>query len=246
MTRNPMLRIESVTKSFWRGSTEIRTLRGVSLEVSAGEVVAVYGPRSSGKTTLLEIAAGLSAPDAGRVEFFGTDLSRLSRKRLAHLHREEIAWVDPSGPKVRDLPMHVYVALPLYRKLTHLEAGRRAAEALARVGAGEYADRHWREVPDTGRILVALAHALIRRPRLLIVDDPAAGLGMVDRQHVVGLLRASAETDGVGVLMTTPDMPSMLQTHQVRALTRGRIVPPAEPSDGDRTVVPFHPRPRSA
>ncbi|HEX2070728.1 MAG TPA: ATP-binding cassette domain-containing protein [Thermoleophilaceae bacterium] len=241
-----MLRLDAVSKSFWRGSTEITALREVSLEVPAREVVAVYGPRSAGKTTLLEIAAGLSTPDRGKVEFHGTELSSLSRKQLAELHREEIAWVERGGPKIRDLPMHVYVGLPLYRKLTHQEARRRAVAALDQVGASDYADSHWRDLPDTARTLVALAHALVRRPRLLIVDDPAAGLGMIDRQHVVGLLRTLVEADDVGVLMASPDMPSMLHTHQVRALTRGRLLPPAGPQDGDRTVVPFRPSPRSA
>ena len=240
-----LLRLESVSRSFWRGSTEITALRDVSLDVRSGDLVAVYGPRSAGKTTLLEIAAGLDAPDSGSVTFLGSDLSRLSRRALARLHREQIAWVERAGPKLQDLPMHVYVALPLYRALSRHEAQRRASVAMARMDVGEYADRPWHELPDTARILVAMAHALVREPRLLVVDDPTAGLGMIDREQVVGLLRSVAETNDIGILMATPDMPSMLQAHQVRALTRGRLLPPAGAPEDDRTVVPFRSSPRS-
>jgi ABC-type lipoprotein export system ATPase subunit len=242
--RPMLLRLESVSRSFWRGSTEITALRDVSLEVRSGDLVAVYGPRSAGKTALLEIAAGLDTPDSGTVTFLGSDLSRISRRALARLHREEIAWVERAGPKLHDLPMHVYVALPLYRTLSRHEAQRRASAALARMGVSECADRPWRELPDTARILVAMAQALVREPRLLVVDDPTAGLGMVDREQVVGMLRSVAETNDIGILMATPDMPSMLQAHQVRALTRGRLLPPAGASEDDRTVVAFRPSPR--
>ena len=245
--REPMLlRIESVSRSFWRGSSEIRALSDVSLDVQSGDLVAVYGPRSAGKTALLEIAAGLDVPDEGTVTFLGSDLSRGSRRALTRLHREEIAWVERAGPKLHDLPMHVYVALPLYRTLTRYEAQRRVSDAMARMDVSEYADRRWHELPDTARILVAMAHALVREPRLLVVDDPTAGLGMIDREQVVGLLRSVAEVDDIGVLMATPDMPSMLQAHQVRALTRGRLLPPASAPEDDRTVVPFRPIPRSS
>jgi putative ABC transport system ATP-binding protein len=240
-----LLRLDSVSRSFWRGSTEIRALRDVTLDVRAGDLVAIYGPRSAGKTALLEIAAGLDAPDAGTVSFLGSDLSRIPRRRLARLHREEIAWVERAGPKLQDLPMHVYVALPLYRTLTRQEAQRRASAAMARMEISEYADRRWHELPDTARILVAMAHALVREPRLLVVDDPTSGLGMIDREQVVGLLRSVAEANDIGVLMATPDMPSMLQAHQVRALTRGKLLPPAGTPEDDRKVVPFRPSPRS-
>ena len=240
-----LLRLDSVSRSFWRGSTEIRALRDVTLDVRAGDLVAIYGPRSAGKTALLEIAAGLDAPDAGTVSFLGSDLSRIPRRRLARLHREEIAWVERAGPKLQDLPMHVYVALPLYRTLTRQEAQRRACAAMARMEISEYADRRWHELPDTARILVAMAHALVREPRLLVVDDPTSGLGMIDREQVVGLLRSVAEANDIGVLMATPDMPSMLQAHQVRALTRGKLLPPAGTPEDDRKVVPFRPSPRS-
>jgi ABC-type multidrug transport system ATPase subunit len=81
-------------------------------------------------------------------------------------------------------------------------------------------------------MLVAIAEALVREPRVLIVDDPTAGLGIVDRERVVGLLRNAAEAGGLGVLMAVPDMPAMLHAHQLRSLSRGRLLAPSEPAQG--------------
>jgi ABC-type branched-subunit amino acid transport system ATPase component len=96
-------------------------------------------------------------------------------------------------------------------------------------------------------MLVAIAHALVRRPKLLLVDDPTAGLSILDRERIVGLLRAAAEDDGLGVLMVVPDMPAMLHAHEVRSLSRGRLLEPADPPpDGRGTVVEFPGSERSA
>lgn len=235
-----LLRLESVTRSHWRGLTEIGVLKDVSLSVEAGDLVAVYGQRNAGKTTLLKIAAGFERPDDGQVLFEGDRLSSLSRKELARLHRERIGWVERAGPHSAELPMRVYVALSLYRALGPRQAQRRAATALAKVGAADCTDQRWADISDTARTLVAIAEALVREPRLLIVDDPTAGLGIVDRERIVGLLRATADEAGLGILMAVPDMPAMLHAHQVRSLSRGRLLAPSGTSpQPDGTVIEF-------
>jgi putative ABC transport system ATP-binding protein len=240
--------LESVSKSLWRGPSEIRVLRDVSLEVRAGELVAIYGQRGSGKTTLLQVAAGLDTPGGGRVLFEGRDLAQLSRGELARLHREQIGWVERAGPRSRDVPVRDYVALALYRRLGLRAAQRRAQIALAKVGATDCAEQLWDDISDTARTLVAIAQALAREPKLLIVDDPTAGLGIIDRERIVGLLRSAAEEGGVGVLMAVPDMPAMLHAHQLRFLGRGRLLAPPRPStdDDDGAVLDFPVDKRSA
>lgn len=239
------LQIESVNKAFWRGPNEVVVLRDVSLEVRAGELVAIYGQRGAGKTTLLQVAAGFESPGSGRVAFEGEDLAGLSRTQLARLHREQIGWVERAGPHSHDLPMRDYLALALYRRLGPRAAQRRAQIALAKVGAADCADRRWDDLSDTARTLVAIAQALVREPKLLIVDDPTAGLGIIDRERIVGLLRSAAEDGGVGVLMAVPDMPAMLHAHEVRMLSRGRLLAPqrlstdgGDGSDGDLIDFP--------
>jgi ABC-type multidrug transport system ATPase subunit len=235
-----LLSIQLVSKSFWRGPSEIRVLRGASLDVRPGALLAVYGQRGAGKTTLLKIAAGFEPPDAGAVRFEGQDLADLPRRRLAGLHGGPIAWVERAGPHSRDLPVRVYVALALYRHLGQREAQRRALAALARVGAEDCADQRWDDLSDTARVLTAIAQALVREPRLLVADDPTAGLGIIDRERVVGLLRSAAEEGGLGVLMAVPDMPATVHAHELRSLSRGRLLGPTDPAeDGGGTVVQF-------
>jgi ABC-type lipoprotein export system ATPase subunit len=214
----------------------------VSLDVRAGDLVAVHGRRGAGKTTLLKVAAGFDAPDGGEILFEGEPLNRLSRRRLAELHRERIAWVERTGPHSRELPIADYLALPLYGRLGPRAAPREAAAVLARVGIRDCVDRRWDDLSDAERILAAIAHALVREPRLLVVDDPTAGLGIVDRERVVGLLRSAAEDGGVGVLMAVPDMPAMLHAHQLRSPSRGRLLAPSGVGDGTVVEFPQHRR----
>jgi ABC-type lipoprotein export system ATPase subunit len=237
---DPLLRLDSVSRAHLRGLDRITVLNDVSLEVHRGEVMGVYGQRSRGKTTLLRVASGFEAPDAGVVTFEGRDLARMSRRELARLHREEISWVERSGPHIREMSVSAYVALPLCGKLPASEAQWRAASALARVGVREYASQSWDDLSDTTRMLVAIAHAIVRRPKLVVVDDPTAGLGAFDRDQVVALLRTAAEEDAFGVLMAVPDMPAMLQATEIRLLSRGHLIAPTGPRpDGQANVVDF-------
>jgi ABC-type multidrug transport system ATPase subunit len=235
-----LLRLDAVSQSYWRGSHEIAALRDVSLEVDPGEVFAVYGSRNAGKTTLLRIAAGFEPPDSGKVSFLGKDFSSLSRRQLARLHREQIGWVERAGPHSTDLPIRDYLALPLYRELGRREAHRRAVAALERVGAADCAAESWDDLSDSVRVLIAIAHALAREPRLLIIDDPTAGLGVIDRERILVLVRSAAEDGGLGVLIAVPDLPAMLHASQIRSLSRGRLIGPATADEGGGgSVVEF-------
>jgi ABC-type lipoprotein export system ATPase subunit len=237
-----LLCLESVSRSFWRGPTELRVLREISLEVRSGDFVAVYGQRNSGKTTLLKTAAGFEAPDSGRVMFQGRDLAQMPRRDFTRLHRDGIGWVEHAGPRSEGLSMRAYIALPLLGVMTANQAQRRAGAVLGDVGAEDCADRRWGELSDAARMLVAIAHALVREPDLLIVDDPTVGLGMTDRDTITTLLRATADR-GVGILMAVPDMPAMGQADRVHSLGRGRLLSPLEAGDSGSNVVEF-PGPR--
>lgn len=242
-----LLHLQSVTKSYWRGPRELPVLRGASLQVASGSLVSIYGQRSSGKTTLLQIAAGFTPPTSGHVSFEGADLAKLSASGLARAHRERIGWIDPAGPHTAELSVGDYVALPLYRERGPRGSRRRAREALAANGVADLADRHWADLSDAARVLCAIAQAMVRRPRLLIADDPTAGLGIGDREQVCTILRSLAEDDGLGVLMAVPDMPAMLQAHEVRLLSRGRLLAPTRPTrDSGATVLDFPGGRRSA
>lgn len=239
MSGETLLALEQVSKSYWRGPHELRVLVDVSLEVRAGELVTVWGQRRSGKTTLLKLAAGLEEPSGGTVRFTGRDLAGLSASSLARVLRWHIGWAKPTGPESRELSMLDYVALPLLGRHGRRTANRHAATALARVGVRDCATERWVNLSDSEQALVAIAHALVRTPQLLLVDDQTANLDDLQREEVMQLLRAAAEDSGVGVLVTVPDMAEMLHAHQIRSLSSGRLLAPAEPTGDRDNVIDF-------
>lgn len=242
----PLLSIENVSKTYWRGPHELRVLREVSLDVFPGDFMAIYGQRSAGKTTLLKLAAGYESPDEGTVRFDGQDLNELPRKRLAELHLHEIGWVHRAGPQTQDLRVIEHVALALMSDRGHHEAHKQAKTALARVGVEECAYQTWTDLSDAERMSVSIAQAIVRGPRLLLVDDPTAGLDVLERERLVALLRETADDAKLGVLMAVPDLPAMLRAHDVRSLSDGQLLAPDPPPGGRGKLIDFPGGERSA
>jgi ABC-type lipoprotein export system ATPase subunit len=242
----PLLSIENVSKTYCRGPHELRVLREVSLEFYPGDFIAIYGQRSAGKTTLLKVAAGYESPDEGLVCFDGQDLNALPRKRLAELHLHEIGWVHRTGPQSHDLRVIEHVALALLSDHGHYVAHKKAKTALARVGVAECAFETWTNLSDAERMSVAIAQAIVRGPRLLLVDDPTAGLDALERERLVALLRETADDTKLGVLMAVPDLPAMLRARDVRTLSNGQLLAPDPPPGGRGRVIDFPGGERSA
>jgi ABC-type multidrug transport system ATPase subunit len=231
----PLLSLDQVCKSRWRGPHETVVLEDVSLDLHAGEVIAVWGQRGAGKTTLALVAAGLQTPDRGTVRLDGVDGGKAGTK-APYLY-DDVGWVQRSGPNSSEFGAVVdYVSLPLLGKHSPRNARRRASAMLRRLGVGDCAEERWDGLTDGERTLVAIAHALVREPRLLIADDPTANLNVLQREEVTGLLRLAADQEGLGVLMTAPDMPEMAYAHRIGALSDGRLVLPGD-SSRDRSNV---------
>ena len=224
----PLLSLRGVSKSYWRGPREISVLADVSLDLYPARMVAVWGEHRSGKTTLLQVAAGLERPTNGVVRFDGRDLAGMSASELAGIRREPMAWARPSGPQTPDLRILTYVALPLLGKLPRREAHRRAAAALELVGAGECARARWAHLSDSEQTLVAIAHALVREPRLLLLDEQTANLDDLERERVMRLLRKASDEAGIAVLIAVPDASEVLYAHEIRSLSDGRLLAPSE------------------
>jgi ABC-type lipoprotein export system ATPase subunit len=233
----PLLSLRQVCKSYWRGLRETIVLADVSLDVHAGEVVAVWGQRGSGKTTLLQVAAGLQTPERGTVSFEGRNLL-VGRPGLARVLNSEIGWVQRKGPQSDGMRMVEYVSLPLLGEHSPRAAQRRAGAALEQVGVRDCARQRWDGLTDGERTLVSVAHALVRGPRLLIADDPTANLDLLRREEVMVLLRSAAERESLGVLLTVPDMPEMLNAHQIGSLSEGRLLLSRD-EEPDNVVIEF-------
>jgi len=243
---SPLLSLDRVRKTYWRGLHENVVLAEVSLRVHIGELVAIWGQRGSGKTTLAKVAAGLERPDEGGVRFAGADLAT-PRGATAPLLHDGIAWVQRAGPACDEFRSVLdYVVLPLLGKHSPRTARRRASAMLKRVGVGDCAAERWSSVTDGERTLAAIARAFAREPKLLIADDPTASLNVLQREEVMGLLRMAADEEGLGILITVPDMPEFAHANQIGSLSEGRLVLAQQPPEDGGNVLDFSRRERSA
>ena len=234
-----LLSLTDVGKAFWRGTVRVEVLRRVSLELAPGDFVAVWGGLGSGKSTLLRLAAGFDVADEGDVRFRGRPIAALSRGDLQQLRRHEIGFADRSGPLERELTALDYVAFPLMGTMRRAEASRRAMDALRQLGLEPACGAmRWRELTDGERTLVSIAHAVVRRPKLLLVDDPTSNLGFHERERTVALLHHMASEQDMAVLMTAPDSAATLGAHEVFTLSGGELLPAARPPRGDLIRLP--------
>lgn len=218
-----LLSLEHVAKTHYVGPYEKPTLTDVSLALDAGDLVGVWGGRRAGKSTLLRISAGLDTPDEGSVRFDGRDLVSLSRSQLSRMRLHDVGLAFGEGPQSLDFTVAEYVALPLRAQRSPAVAQRRVRDALRRVGILDRSEVTWSQLSDSEQVLASLAHAVVRRPRLLLADDPVSQLDVCDDREVVGLLGALAAELEMAVLMTTSSMSVLPDVHQAYTLSDGRL-----------------------
>jgi putative ABC transport system ATP-binding protein len=232
-----LLSLRGVWLSYPRGRRHVvRVLMDVSLDVHAGEVVAVLAQRAQGKTSLLRVAAGMERPDRGSVLFAGRDIWRAAEGRRHRRRRREserrslsvpVALVRPSPPDV-DVPVGEGIALPLTGSHSARRARELARGALEETGAGECASRRWSDLSDGERARVAIAQGISREPKVLLVDDLTATLGLGDTEEVAMLLHELAAARGLGVLVGVGDARATRWSERVATLAGGALM--LEPS----------------
>ncbi len=215
-----LLELRNVAKRHIGGGRNVTVLRDGCLEIDPGELVGVYGSRGSGRTTLLRLAAGIDAPDAGTVCFDGRDLAEHGERILAR----EIGYCHKSFPNAQGSPAIEEVLLGLLvNGVRGKEAHTRAREAIERAGAERLAHRPIRELDSEERVRLALAHALALRPRLLLVDEPLAGVELEQRDEILLLARSLAD-EGIALLMSVGDMSELRGTDQSHTIGDGCLL----------------------
>lgn len=233
----PVLALDQVWKGFDRGDRRLWVLQGVTLHVGAGELVAVVGTRDQGKSTLVEVAAGMEPIDRGAVRVGEHSLEGLRDRELALLLRTEIGIARRGGPELW-MQVRDYVGL-------HLVAGRRwksrerrlqIGEALQLLEVAECAEARWNELSDWQRVRVELAQAIAPRPRLLLVDDLLDGLGLGKVEEANRILQMLTQEIGCGVLMVTSDHAPALLSDRVWQLDHGKLTLMADHTDQGRVV----------
>jgi ABC-type lipoprotein export system ATPase subunit len=238
----PVLRFERVTKAYPDGRRRTVVLEQTSFEIHRGEHVGILGSRRSGKSTLLRMAAGVEAPDDGRIDFEGRDLAQMSALQRERLLRHRIGllasndWRPAKGERVVDL-----VGLPLVSEGATLhEARRRARRTLNWLDATEYADDLAASLAVGERMRAMLARALVREPRLLLVDEPAVAPSPTERLELYALLRAGAREHGATLIVASEDSDATRGTDVLMSIGGGELVRTGEEPG---VVVPF-PAPR--
>ncbi|HET6728291.1 MAG TPA: ABC transporter ATP-binding protein [Jiangellaceae bacterium] len=216
--------VESVARSFARGSSRVEALRGVSLSLDGGEVVALVGRSGSGKTTLLNVIGGLDPADEGHVVVDGQKLGDLDQNGLLRLRRERIGFVFQSFGLLPFLSARENVGVPL-RMLRRPAAERdqRVAELLDTVGLSDHTEQRPAELSGGQQQRVAIARALATRPRLLLADEPTGQLDSDTGQQVIALLRDLVHESGSAALVATHDPALVSFADRVLHLRDGRL-----------------------
>lgn len=198
----PVLRLENLAKRYSKDRPAI--FENVELELRQGEYLAIMGESGVGKSTLLNLLAGLDKPDHGHVLLEGVDLSTLDDDATTLLRRRAVGFVFQAFHVLPYLSVEQNVALPLdLLGIGEPERGRRTREMLSAVGIDALAKRHTRELSGGEVQRVAIARALVHRPRLVLADEPTGNLDTRSAAQTLALLRAQVmENAGAGILIT--------------------------------------------
>jgi putative ABC transport system ATP-binding protein len=220
----PIIAIEDASKVYQMGEIAVHALRNVSLTVEQGEYVAIVGASGSGKSTLMNIIGLLDRPSSGTYAIRGTEVSRLSKDRLADLRNREIGFVFQRFNLLARTVAHRQVELPLfYAGVTGGEARKRALEALSRVGLGDRADHRPDELSGGQQQRVAIARALVSRPSLLLADEPTGALDTKTGAEVLTLFD-ELHQQGLTLVVVTHDWDVAQRAQRLITLSDGRIV----------------------
>jgi ABC-type multidrug transport system ATPase subunit len=214
-----LLELEHVSKRYGSGPRESVVLRDVSLELDAGEHVAVYGQRRSGRSTFLRVAAGVEPADKGVVRFDGHDLDAYRGKGLGRtIGYCRKAFRPAEGRTVLE---ELMVGL-LGRGLALNVADAQARSALERTGAEQCAALKPNGLDSAEGVRVGIAEALSHKPNLLVIDDPTLGVDLLARDGILLLLRSLAD-EGIAVLTSTGDTAGLSAAHRALSLGEGKL-----------------------
>jgi putative ABC transport system ATP-binding protein len=198
--REPLLVARDLHKAF--GPT--RALQGASVDVGAGEVLAVMGPSGSGKSTLLHCLAGIVRPDAGTIVYGGRDMATMSDRTRSELRRTEFGFVFQFGQLVPELTCLHNVALPLrLNKVKRAKAEETARRWLARLEVSDVAGKRPGDVSGGQGQRVAIARALITQPRVVFADEPTGALDSYNGEKVMRMLTEAARQTNAAVVLVT-------------------------------------------
>ena len=219
-----MIKTKNLQKHFRTEEVETRALRGVNIEVSEGEFVAIMGPSGCGKSTLLNVLGLLDNPTSGSYHLQGTDVSALSEDDRTRLRRGIIGFVFQSFNLIDELNVRENIELPLlYMGVPASERGPRINEVMERMGISHRSHHYPNQLSGGQQQRVAIARAVVTRPRLILADEPTGNLDSTNGREVMALLRQLNE-GGTTVVMVTHSMRDASYATRTINLFDGEVV----------------------
>ena len=220
----PLIQLRGVSKRYGSGVAEFLALKGIDLDISAGEFVAIMGPSGSGKSTAMNILGCLDTPSAGQYLFKGAHVESLSRDQRALLRRRYLGFVFQGFNLLPRTSALETVELPLlYRGDSASDRRKAAANALKSVGLGGWEKHTPGELSGGQQQRVAIARAIVTEPAVVLADEPTGNLDTQRSHEIMGLLLALNRDHGITVLMVTHEPDMAAYAHRMVHFLDGRI-----------------------
>ncbi len=220
----PVVSLRGITKFYQMGDIEVRALRGVDLDIAAGEMIAIMGPSGSGKSTLMNIMGCLDVPSEGWYEIDGHDVSRLKDDQLADIRNHKIGFVFQSFNLLPRTTALANVELPLiYGGLGGRQRRKRAEEALRLVGLGDRLDHKPNELSGGQQQRVAIARALVNEPSMILADEPTGNLDTRTSVEIMELFQRLNQERGITIVFVTHNPETAEYCHRVVRVRDGLV-----------------------
>ena len=219
------IRAVDLARTYEVGETEVEALRGINIEVVAGQFVALVGPSGSGKSTFLNLAGGLDRPTSGELWVDGVELSASKEKVLTEHRRKRVGFVFQSFNLLPRLTALENVALPLmFVGVPEEKRQQRARELLNQVGLEERLEHRPTQLSGGEQQRVAIARALVARPTIILADEPTGNIDSATGTEIMDLLRRLNKEQGVTLLLVTHDADAAAFADRVIQVRDGQIV----------------------
>ncbi len=232
-----MITLENISKVYRMGPLQVPALRGVSIHIPQGQMAAIMGPSGSGKSTLMNIIGCLDAPTSGRYLLDGEDVSRLSDDQLAKARSQKIGFVFQTYNLLPRLTALANVELPLLYG-NGRDRRQRSLEALARVGLQDRVHHHPMELSGGQQQRVGIARALVKRPALVLADEPTGNLDTRSSDEIMHILQGLNRQEGLTVVIVTHEPDIAACTGRVISMRDGVVVTDQPVASPRRVVLP--------